>query len=111
MGYVKKHNIWVKKVEWRVIYLDEVALGEDEVHVEGDKYEEGRHEIDTTVGASSSVIFNTRSAFEAILGRFESFNTRLDSMEHKQDELIVQVQAFQHQHFQPTHPPSSPSWF
>ena len=85
-------------------------LGDDEDHVEGDDYEGKGNETDVTAEASLSAAFDTRSAFEAVLGRFDNLNTQVDSMEHKQDRLIVQVQQlqeFQHQHFQSFHPPLS----
>ena len=117
MGYVKEQNIWVKKAERGTIDLDEVDLGGDETNLEGNGHEIKGQETGDVAGASSSIKFDTRSALEAILGRFdsldtcfESITTRLDSMEHKQDEIIAQVQqlqAFHHQEFT-THPPSSP---
>ena len=79
----------MKKAERGAIDFDEVALDDDEVHVEGDEHEGKHHETNIIVSASSSVVFDIRSAFETILGRFDSLNTRLDFMEHKQDELIV----------------------
>ena len=67
MGYLKEQNIWVKKAERGAIDPDEVALGANEVHVEGDEHERERHEIDVTAGISSSAVFDTRSAFEVML--------------------------------------------
>ena len=55
------------KAKRRAIDLDEVALGDDEVHVEGDEHEGECHEIDVTAGISSSAVFDTRSAFEVML--------------------------------------------
>ena len=117
MGYVKEQNIWVKKVECGTIDPDEVALGGDETHLEGVGHEGEAQETGDAAGASFSIDFDTKSAFEAILGRFDSLDTRfesiitrLDSIEHKQDEIIAQVQqlqAFHHQQFT-THPPPSP---
>ena len=67
--------------------------------MEGDGHEGEAQETGDAVGASSSIDFDTRSALEAIHGRFdsrdtrfESITTRLDSMKHKQDEIITQVQ-------------------
>ena len=98
MGYVKEQSIWVKKAERGAIDPDEVALGGDETNLEGDGHKGDGQEIGNAAGASSSIEFDTRNAFEAILGRFdsldtrfESITTRLDSMKLKQDEIIAQV--------------------
>ena len=95
MRYVKEQNVWVKKAKGMGIDPDKVALGDEKVSLVGNEHEEEHHEADNPTGASSSIAFDTRSAFEAIVGRFDSFNTRLDSIEHKQDELIAQVQQLQ----------------
>ena len=102
MGYVKEQNIWVKKAERGTIDPDKVALGGDEIHMEGDGHEGEAQETGDVATASSSTNFDTRSALEAILGRFdrldtrfESITTRLDFMEHKQDAIIAQVQQLQ----------------
>ena len=98
MGYVKKQNIWVKKAEPGAIDPDEVGLDRDETNLEGDGHERDSQETSDAAGASSSTNFDIRSALKAILGRFDSLDTkfegittRLDSMEHKQDEIIAQV--------------------
>ena len=90
MGYVKEQNIWVKKAERGTIDPDEVALGGDKTHLEGDGHEGEAQETGDAVGAFSSTDFDTKSALKAILGRFdnldtcfESITTRLDFMKHK----------------------------
>ena len=102
MGYVKEQNVWVKKAEWDAIDLDEVTLGADEVHGEGDEPIRDAHKTGEIADGFSSVDFDTKVAFEAILSwfdtfdtHFESLTTRLDFMQHKQDDIITQVQQFQ----------------
>ena len=93
LGYVKKHNNWVKKAKRGTIDLDEVALGGDEIHMEGDEHEREAQETGATTVSFSSIDFDIKGTLKAILGRFDSLDTRfksittqLDSMEHKQDE-------------------------
>ena len=73
---MKEQNIWVKKAERGTIDPNEVALGGDETNLKGDGHEREGQEIGDAVDASSFTDFDPRGALEAILGRFDSLNTR-----------------------------------
>ena len=77
---MKEQNIWVKKTERGTIDPDEVALGGDETHLEGDGHEGEAQETGDAVGASSSINFDTRSALEVILGQFDILDTCFESI-------------------------------